>query len=457
MSTEHLSALDATFLELEQADRGAHMHIGAVLVFEPPTGGQVPALHDVETRLAERLDALPRYRERLSRPAVGGMRFPAWEPDPDFRLSSHLRRAALPAPGGAAELLQWAGDFYSHRLDRSRPLWELVLLEGLDGGRWALCTKTHHCLADGVGSIDAGTILLDGAEGMASAWRPPHRDGGSPVGAPVRALRAGVELLSHPTRTLERSAALVELVVRDEVIPAPQTSLNAPLGEHRRLATVGVSLDDLRTVKQALGGTVNDVVLAAVTAGLRDLLLARGEQPPAGLRAMVPVNVRAAADRLRLGNRISSLFVRLPVDIEDPLERYHEVRHEASSLKGSGQAVGSSTLLDLAEHAPPVLHSLIARSLFATRLFNVTVTNVPGPQVPMHAFGSRLRDAIPIVPLAADHSVGVAVLSADGRVVFCLNCDRDAVPDAHVAATGIRTALDELHALAAAVAAAPPA
>jgi len=457
MATEHLSALDATFLELEQADRAAHMHIGAVLVFEPPAGGRIPTHQDVEARLAERLDALPRYRERLSPPDVGGMRFPAWEPDPDFRLSAHMRRAALPAPGGASELLEWAGDFYSHRVDRSRPLWELVLLEGLEGGRWALCTKTHHCLVDGVGSIDAGMILLDGADRMASAWRPPRHEDGSLLSAPVRALRAGADLLAHPTRTIGRSAALADLVVRDEVIAAPRTSLNAPLGEHRRLATVGVSLDDLRVVKQALGGTVNDVVLAAVTAGLRALLLDRGEPPPAGLRAMVPVNVRAAADRQGLGNRISSLFVRLPVEIDDPLERYEAVRHEASSLKGSGQAVGSSTLLDLAEHAPPVLHSVISRSLFATRLFNVTVTNVPGPQVPMHAFGSRLRDAIPIVPLAADHTIGVAVLSADGRVVFCLNCDRDAVPDAHVAATGIGTALDELRAIAAAVAAATPA
>jgi WS/DGAT/MGAT family acyltransferase len=450
---ERLSALDATFLELEQADAGAHMHIGAVLVFEPQNGARPPSLEDIRTRLTERLDALPRYRQRLSTPEVGGLRFPTWEPDPGFRIEAHVTRAALPAPGGASELLDWAGDFYSHRLDRTRPLWRLVLLEGLEGDRWALCTKTHHSLADGVGSIDAGLLLLDGADAIGRAWRPPPHTDGSLLTAPLRAARAGVHALQHPAATFERSAALAELLVRDELVAAPHTSLNVPLGTHRRLATVGVPLDDLRAIKTTLGGTINDVVLSAVAGGLRALLLARGEVPgPGGLRAMVPVDVRTAAERLSLGNRISSLFVRLPVDVEDPIERHEQVRREASALKASGQAVGSSTLLDLAQHAPPLLHAVVARSLFATRLFNVTVTNVPGPQVPMHAFGSRLRDAVPIVPLAADHALAVAVLSADGRVVFCLNCDRDAVPDAHVAAAGIAETIDRLHA-----AAAPPA
>jgi WS/DGAT/MGAT family acyltransferase len=433
--TTQLTALDATFLELEHADLSAHMHIGAVLVF---AGGPPPAIAEVHERLMLRLDALPRLRERLSSPVVGGARFPHWEPDPRFDLDHHVRRAALPAPGGAAELLDWAGDFYSQRLDRERPLWEAVVVEGLEGGRWALATKTHHCLVDGVGSIDAGSILLDGAGPSPAPEEHAHH------GGMVGAVRAGLHAAAHPLDTAKHAAAVGELLVREEIVAAPHTSLNVTMGTHRRLATVGVPLDDLKLIKTSLGGTVNDVILTAVSGGLRALLLARGETPPSGgLRAMVPVDVRRPGDRA-MGNRISSLFVHLPVDEGGTFRAYSRVRDEAASLKRSGQAVGSSTLLDLADLAPPVLHAVVARSLFATRLFNVTVTNVPGPQEPMSAFGARLVDAIPIVPLAAEHTIAVAVLSLDGQVVFCLNCDRDTVPDAAVAAEGISEMLASL-------------
>jgi len=434
-----LTALDATFLELEQADASAHMHIGAVLVFGPAPGGTPPSLDAIRERLSARLDALPRFRERLSHAQVGGGRFPCWEADEAFDLAHHVRRAALPAPGGTSELLDWAGDFYSHRLDRARPLWELVVVEGLPGGRWALATKTHHALVDGVGSVDAASVLLDDFE---EALRPARR--GS-YGGVLGPLLAGANLLRHPVETLQRSAALADLLVRDELVAAPHTSLNVPMGKHRRLATVGVPLEDLKAIKRALGGTVNDAVLAAVTGGLRELLLARGETPSeAGLRAMVPVNVRPAGDGRTLGNRISSLFVTLPVDEDDPLRAYLRVRADTAGHKLGGQVLGSSTLLDLAGLAPPLLHAVLSQAMYGTRLFNVTVTNVPGPQEPMYAFGARLLDGIPLVPLAAEHSVAVAILSLDGQVVFCLNCDRDAVPDAHVAAQGIAATLEEL-------------
>jgi diacylglycerol O-acyltransferase / wax synthase len=434
-----LTALDATFLELEQADASAHMHIGAVLVFGPAPGGDPPSLDAIRERLSARLDALPRFRERLSHPQVGGGRFPCWEADEAFDLAHHVRRAALPAPGGTSELLEWAGEFYSHRLDRARPLWELVLLEGLPDGRWALATKTHHALVDGVGSVDAASVLLDDFD---AALRPARRE---PHGGVLGALLGSAHVARHPVETLQRSAALADLIVRDELVAAPHTSLNVPMGKHRRLATVGVPLEDLKAIKRALGGTVNDAVLAAVTGGLRALLLARGETPPgAGLRAMVPVNVRPAGDGRSLGNRISSLFVTLPVDEADPLRAYLRVRAETSSHKLGGQVLGSSTLLDLAGLAPPLLHAVLSQAMYGTRLFNVTVTNVPGPQEPMYAFGARLLDGIPLVPLAAEHSVGVAILSLDGQVVFCLNCDRDAVPDVHVAAQGIAASLEEL-------------
>jgi WS/DGAT/MGAT family acyltransferase len=217
------------------------------------------------------------------------------------------------------------------------------------------------------------------------------------------------------------------------------------IGGKRRFAVAWVPLEELKETKRALGGTVNDVVLAIAASGLRRLLLARGERLPShGLRAMVPVNLRSAGEELALGNRITSLFVHIPVDVEDPVERYERQMEEAERLKSGTQALGSTTLLDLTKHAPPVIHSFLARSLFATRLFNITITNVPGPQVTLYGLGSKLTDIWPLVPLAADHAVGLAVLSYDGRVFFALNADRDAMPDLDLLASGIEDGFAEL-------------
>jgi diacylglycerol O-acyltransferase len=462
MSTKAaLSPLDATFLELEDSDVTAHMHIGGLLIFDPLPDGGSPSLTRVQRHLERRLCSLPRYRQRLSRRATGGLRWPEWEPDERFDIAAHVTRAALPKPGGERELLAWAADFWSHRLDRARPLWRAVLLEGLSGGRWALATKTHHCLVDGVGSVDAGMILLD-AEPTPGRWRSPvptEREKPSTAnalrrlaGVPATATHAAVDAVRHPRRAaeaLDAARALVELLVRDELVAAPRTSLNLPLSEHRRLAVVEVPLDEVKTIKRALGGTVNDVVLSLVTAGLRELLLARGETPPsAGMRAMVPVNVRAAAEHLELGNRISSLFVHLPVSVTEPQWRYRRVRAETMRLKASHQAAGGRLLVDLAGLAPPALHSFVAQSLFATRLFNVTVTNVPGPPSTLYAFGAPLRRIIPLVPLAAEHALAVAALSYDGTVFFCVHADRDAVPDADRVTAGIASELQALRAVA---------
>jgi diacylglycerol O-acyltransferase len=455
--TQPLSPLDATFLELEEADPTAHMHIGGILVFDALPGGGPPDVDLLREHVGRRLHALPRYRERLSRRTTGGLTWPHWEPDERFDVSVHVRRAALPAPGGADELLEWAGDFYSVRLDRTRALWEMAVVEGLADGRWALATKTHHCMVDGVSSVGAGEVLLDGARDPAS-WsapappEPPEAREGSFMArlaaAPLQAARAGADLALHPRHAkeaLESARGLVELLVRDELRAAPRTSLNVPLSEHRRLAEHTVALDDLRRVRAALGGSINDVVLALVTAGLRRLLLARGEEPPAaGLRAMVPVDVRAAGDHLALGNQVSSLFVRLPVARDEALDRYEAVRDEAETLKEGRQATAGRTLVELAGLAPPVLHSVIARSLFASRLFNVTVTNVPGPQVPLYAMGARLRNIIPLVPLAAEHALAVAALSYDGDLCLCVNADPESVPDVNEVLCGIADELETL-------------
>ena len=273
--TDHLSPLDATFLELEEADAGAHMHIGAVMVFEPAGDGAVPELAAVRADLEARLSAVPRFRQRLSAPATGGLTWPAWEQDPEFDIATHVRRAALPAPGGEAELMDWVGDFWSHRLDRRRPLWEMVLLEGLRDGRWALVSKTHHAMVDGVGSVDVGHVLLDAEPGPAPR---PAQDGPAPApatghgprlwglpGAVARTTWAGLQAVLDPAAlrdALHRSRALAELLARDELVAAPATSLNRPIGKARRFGVVRAPLEDLKLVKEELGGTINDVALA---------------------------------------------------------------------------------------------------------------------------------------------------------------------------------------------------
>ena len=460
---EHLTAIDATFLELEEADQAAHMHIGGVMVFEPQPGGGAPPLNRVRRSLEARLGELPRYTQCLSQARTGGLSWPTWERHRGFDISSHVRRARLPGRGTDADLSEWAGEFFSERLDRSRPLWEMVVVEGLSRGRWALASKIHHCMVDGVGSVDVALVMLDAER------HPPRRrhapvpdeapDGGAGVGAlvrmplrlarvPLSLARRGLGTLAHPERArdaLARSRAAAELIVKDELIAAPRSSLNSPIGAKRSLGVTSASLDRIKAVKNELGGTVNDVVLAIAAGGLRRLLLERGEElPEQGLRAMVPVNIRTAGERLALGNRISSLFVHLPVAEEDPVRRYERQMDEAESLKSGTQAIGSSTLIDLTGLAPPVVHSVLARSLYATRLFNLTITNVPGPQQPLYAFGSRMQSVWPIVPLAADHAIGLAVFSYDGDVFFTFNADRDAAADLDVLVDGLGASLEEL-------------
>jgi WS/DGAT/MGAT family acyltransferase len=281
----------------------------------------------------------------------------------------------------------------------------------------------------------------------ALAWAPEHL---------LEAARSGADIALHPRKAmdlLERSRAAVELLVRDELIGAPASSLNCGIGATRNFAVVEVPLDDLKQIKNSLGGTVNDAVLAAVTGGLRRLLDERGEAPPErGLRAMVPMNVRQASEHLALGNKISSLFVHLPVAEPSALDRYRRVMSEAEALKSGTQALGTATIMSLTGLAPPALHATLARSLYATRLFNVTVTNVPGPQRPLYAFGARLRQVLPLVPLAAEHAVGIAILSYDGRAFFGINAAADAVPDLAVLRDAIS---DEIRALLASAATEP--
>lgn len=459
MASEQLTPLDAAFLEIEQADECSHMHIGWAMTFAPRPAGGAPTVEEVRALLDARLDTMPRFRKRLSHQRAGGLRWPRWEPDPGFDIAGHVRHATLPSPGGDAELLDWLGDFYSHRLDRSRPLWEITLLDGLAGDRWSLVTKVHHCLVDGMSGVSVTNLLLDDSPASSpaggSARGAPPRAADGPAGAVAtlaRGARAGIGLITHPSRIAEvfgQAGALAKFIVKDEIIPAASTSLNVPIGGNRRLRHVVVPLADLKAVKSRLGGSVNDAVLAASAGALRELLHARGEQLPSrGIRVMVPVNVRRASEMLALGNRVSSLFVELPVAEPDGLARYRRTVEATAQLKRSGLVGGAEALMDVAGVVPPILHAALARLAFTPRLFNVTITNVPGPQQTLYAFGAPLERVIPMVPIFANHAVGIAIASYDGEVVFGLVGDHAAMRDIDVLADGLERSIDELRRLA---------
>jgi diacylglycerol O-acyltransferase / wax synthase len=460
--TDTLTALDATFLELEQQDDGALMSIGGVMVFDPVPGGGAPTVEELCANLDSRLSQLPRYSQRLSATRTGGLAWSQWIDDGRFHIPDHVTHVALPSPGGKPELSALAADFYSHRLDRTRPLWQVALIEGLSGGRWAAAHKTHHCLVDGVGSVDVAYLLLDtepnpperptapaAPPDSGPAMRPflpgPPQPIVQAAHAGAEVARAGLHAARHPREALERSRSVAELIVRDEIIAAPQTSLSVPIGSTRRFTAFNRPLADLKSVRRGFGGSINDAALTVCTTGLRRLLLERGEELPSrGLRAMVPMNLRQSSERLMLGNRVSSLFVDLPVAISDPYERHRRIMAATERLKSSGAATGAAAVLDLAALAPPIVHAGLARSLYATRLFNLTITNAPGPQIPLYAFGARLREVQPIVPLAASHSVGIAIFSYDGLVTFGVIADSESTPDIDVLAHGIEEGIDEL-------------
>jgi diacylglycerol O-acyltransferase / wax synthase len=447
-----LTPLDATFLELEQADDGALMHTGAALIFDPQTQpAGTPSLEQLLALLDQRFGLLPRFRCRLSESRVHGLRRPAWVRDDDFDLQAHVRHATLPAPGGEAELHEWLGDFWSHRLDRTRPLWEMTLVDGLERGRWMLATKTHHAMVDGVGSMDIGHILLDTEPHPAARPASERHDSGAADGGAgaqlpnwlsqaVAGSQMAVGTLRHPRRLVragEAAVALGEVVWQDEIRAARHSSLNVPIGTTRRYRSVTLDLADAKRIKQALGGTVNDVILAVATGALRRLLEHRGEALDRPLRAMVPVNLRGEDDS-GLGNKVSSLFVELPVGELDRRRRYDQTRAAATALKSGPATLGTSTVLLVAGLAPPLLHESIAQILYGARLFNITITNVPGPQIPLHALGSQLRRILPLVPLAADHAIGIAIVSYDGELAFGINADHATTPDLHVLEDALR-------------------
>ncbi|MCW3007608.1 MAG: acyltransferase [Solirubrobacterales bacterium] len=453
---DRLSAVDVSFLAQEGPT--SHMHIGGVTIFDGP----VPAFADIADLLRGRLHLVPRYRQKLATPPLGSGR-PLWVDDPTFELGYHLRQTALPRPGSEEQLLNLVSRVFSQQLDRSKPLWEMWIVEGLHDGRWALISKNHHALIDGIAGVDLVTALFDitpvprEVESSGEPWSAQREPNGAElmikgarglVRTALAVTERGVRAAAHPERTLAAGRDALEGVgdiAWAGLNPAPATPLNVEIGPHRRFAIVRNRLDDLRVVKSAFGTTVNDVVLSVVAGALRDWLRSRGVRTEGlELRALVPVSIRAEDEKGQLGNRIVVMRGPLPVYVEDPVIRLHTVKQAMDGLKESKQALGAEVIAGVQDFAPPTLLAQASRLQFSTRLFNMIVTNVPGPQLPLYVCGRELLDAFPIAFLPKRHGLAIAIMSYNGAVNFGLLGDLDALPDIDLIADGITGQLDEL-------------
>src|SRR5215218_5840972 len=400
---DRLTAVDASFVA--QEGPVSHMHIGAVMIFEGPP----PAYDD---------------------------------------LADHIRYTALPTPGAETQLRALAARIHSQALDRSKPLWEMWLVQGLEHNRFALITKTHHALVDGVSGVDLATVLFDlgpvplRPEHPAAAWTPKPTPSGLDLAArgvrgvaalPFEAAARAAGAAFHPGESLAGTREALEglgEVVWAALNPAPSTPLNVEIGPHRRLAWVRQDLRDFKRVKDALGGTVNDVELATVAGALQKWLRSRGVRTEGlELRALVPVSIRGRDEHHQLGNRIAAMRGPLPVYVEDPVARLNVVRHAMDGLKDSKQALGAEVLAGMQALAPPTVFAQASRLNFSTRLFNLLVTNVPGPQFPLYVLGRELQDLFPVAFLPKNHALAVAIMSYDRGMDFGLLGDYDSMPD----------------------------
>jgi diacylglycerol O-acyltransferase / wax synthase len=451
---ERMSALDASFLEIE--DAVSHMHIGSVAIFEGPP----PRYERLCEMVLGKLALVPRYRQLVRFVALRAGR-PVWVDDPHFNLEYHLRRSGLPAPGGEQELRRLVGRVMSQQLDRDKPLWEMWVVEGLEEGRWALISKVHHCMVDGVSGTDLLTVMLDRERtpepSGADAWRPQAAPDG--VALLLRALALDLmspyeatRALLAPRRLARRGgdAARGLLRMRGIVRPTMPSSLNGAIGPNRRWSWARAQLSDVKVVRQALGGTINDVVLACIAGGFRRLLISRGESVDRVVRTLVPVSVRSPGERGVYNNRVSAMFAELPVGIEHPGRRLESIHAQMVDLKRSKEAVAGEVLTSLTGFAPPLLLALAER--LGTRVpqhnINTVTTNVPGPQHPLYAAGRRMLEAFPYVPLGGHMRVGVAIFSYNGALTFGVTGDYDTAPDIDVLCDGIARSLAELLALA---------
>jgi diacylglycerol O-acyltransferase / wax synthase len=464
---DRLTSTDASFLH--QEGESSHMHIGGVLIFEGPP----PAFDDYLNHIRGRLHLVPRYRQRLATPPLETGR-PLWVDDPTFNLEYHVRHTALPEPGTEAQLFLLASRIASQQLDRTKPLWENWLVEGLGapgeaGGRdrFAVISKTHHSLVDGVSGVDLATVLFDLEPSPADPaddlepWKPqPEPSQAQLVAAGVRGIvKSSVSFAGravsaatrpgHTLNVLKDAAEGVGELAWAGLNPAPQTPLNVEIGPHRRYMIVRQQLADYKEVKKALGGTVNDVVLTVVSGALAQWMHSRGIRTEGlEMHALVPVSVRPPDQRGTLGNQLTVMRGPLPLYITDPAARLKFVSHAMDGLKESKQAVGAATLAAVNNLAPPTILAQASRLNFSTRLFNLIVTNIPGPQMPLYVLGRKLEDLFPVAFLPENHALAIAIMSYNGGLDFGLLGDYDALADIDVIAEGIDSALAELLAVA---------
>ncbi len=462
---DRLTPVDASFLHQEGPT--SHMLVGGLTIVEGPP----PSMNDFLEQIRRRLHLVPRYRHKLAHTALDSGR-PVWVDDPSFNLEYHIRHAALPTPGGWEQLQGLTAWIFSQQLDRSKPLWEMWLIEGLEDDRFALITKTHHSLIDGIAGVDLATVLFDLSPDppqipySGRPWQPHPEPGTAHLLAAglVGAVRAGMTLvegaldaLSHPERALSHAREAAEGV--GEIVwaglnPAPETPLNVPIGPHRRFVGITSQLEDFKPDKNAFGGTVNDVILAVVAGALRSFLISRGRHT-AGveMRALVPVSVRTEGEQG--GNRIVVMRGPLPIYISDPVNRLRFVSGAMDGLKESKQALGAEVIAGAQNFAPPTILAQASRLNFSTRLFNLIVTNVPGPQFPLYVLGREMLHAIPVAFLPENHALAIAIMSYNGQMNFGLLGDFDALPDIESIGENIAAELATLVALARESAAAP--
>ena len=457
---DRLTALDSTFLHLEDHS-SAHMHVASVMVFD----GSAPTLKELVDHVLSRLHLVPRYRQRLAYVPLGQGR-PLWVDDPHFNPYYHIRHTALPKPADDAALKRLAGRLFSQRLDRSKPLWEIWLVQSMAGGRFALIAKTHHALVDGISGVDITTVLFDTAAEPAGTggWDSSQPWSAKPLPGPAKLLgeallerstvpaemvRGARRLLRAPRRAAgqlkDGLASIGATTIAGISAPAPPSPFNVDIGPHRRYTFLDADLARFKSIKDSLGGTLNDVVLASVTLALGRYLRRKGHDTDGlVLKAMVPVSVRTKEQRGALGNHVAAMWAPLPVGVQNAAECLREIAAAMAELKQSGQAVGAQVLTNLAGFAPPTILSQAARLQARQPFFNLVVTNVPGPQFPLYLLGRRLQILYPVVPLAQRQALGIAVMSYDGHLGFGLLGDYDALPDLDDIARDLQVAIDAL-------------
>ncbi len=451
---DRMSPQDASFLHVENEVN--HMHIASVAIFEGPPPGQA----EIVAMVASKLHLVPRYRQ-VVRFVPLELERPVWVDDAHFNLGYHVRRTALPSPGRDDQLRDLVGRVMAQQLDRAKPLWEMWIVEGLEDDRWVVISKTHHCMVDGVAATDLLTVLMDTSSEVEREPPEPWEPEAMPTDAELvasalrerlfspreifRGLRSAVR---GPGRFIDRAREFARGAGTLLNIATPlDVGLNGPIGPHRRWSWANTTLEDVGQIRSTLGGTVNDVVLAVIAKGFRELLLSRG-LPVEGrvVRTLVPVSIRREDEKGAYDNRVSAMFAELPVGIEDPVKRLASVREQMKDLKEKKQAVAAEVLTSLSGFAPPVLLALGGRAFARVNQRNIhtVTTNVPGPRQPMYAAGRRMLRALPYVPLAGSVQIGVAIFSYVGNLAFGVTGDYEGAPDIDVLCRGIEEGVEEL-------------